>query len=208
MYALFALMFLFGIVVTIVGVVLMIIDYAKERKMKTSLIIFGAGLAFGIVGYAGTDAVDAHQEKVAQAQEKKDEQAFKAASDKFVTKYATIASNSEDLGNTIYDTWGDDIDNSGDDYDPDDTLTKVMINNADDIMTIDNEVRSEKKLLNIMEAHKNDKYNYSTYKKAYTDLKSLTDLVTSTSGSYYDFGNDFSDADDAVASQYENLTDN
>ncbi|WP_137597113.1 hypothetical protein [Paucilactobacillus kaifaensis] len=197
-----------GIVVTIVGTVMLIIDYAKERKIKTSLIVLGTGITVGIVGFLGAGAVELHQERVAQAQEKQDEHAFKAASDKFTSKYAVIGSNCEDLGNTVYKAWGTAIDNSGDDYDPTDTVSNIMTDNIDDVYSIDSDVKSEKKLLDTMEKHKNDKYNYTAYKKAYTDLKSFSDTVTSPSGSYNDFASDYSDADKTVSNQYDNMANN
>jgi hypothetical protein len=197
-----------GIVVTIVGTVMLIIDYAKERKIKTSLIVLGTGITVGIVGFLGAGAVELHQEQVARVEEKKNEATFKKASEKFIAKYGVVASNCEDLGNTVYKSWGNEIDNSSDDYDPTETVTNIMADNIGDVYSIDDDVKSEKKLLNIMEKHKNDRYNYSAYKKAYSDLKSFSDIVTFPSGSYNDFGSDYSDADESVANQYDEMTSN
>lgn len=176
----FSLIILIGIGILIVGIILFIVDYAKDKSKKTSLIVGTTGIVTVLFSAMIIKIIDVHQQNVEKAQEAENEKIFKTTANKFLNKYEEIGPECEDLGNTEYDYWGDDIDNSSyDDYDPSDTITSMVEDNADDIITIDSDMQTEKKLLKTLSEHKNDKYDYTKYKKAYDHLDQFADMVTS-----------------------------
>lgn len=203
------LLLLVSLIGVATGIVMLIVNYAKDRSKKRSFIVIGSSiLATLLIGFS-INAYEAHLDKLAAEKEADNVAAFKLEADQFTAKYMTIGSDAEDLGNTEYKAWNSEIESTTyDDYDPSDTITKLELDNASDISSIQTKMDKEKSLLASMKEHKNKTYHYSTYKKAYDDLKDMTDLVSYPSGSYNEFGDNFSTYDQTVADNYNDLTDN
>lgn len=126
---------------------------------------------------------------------------------KYESLYLKTASKAEDIGNAEQKDWSDAIDNSDseDDFDPDKTITDSMDDNADDIDDVTDNMHRMKTYVNGMKNNETDDHSFKKYQKSYTELKKLTNLVTSPSGSYNSFTDKFEDYDTSTANAYEDF---
>lgn len=124
---------------------------------------------------------------------------------KYESLYLDVASKAEDVGNSEQQDWSDAIDEAddADDFDPDKAIAKSVADNVDDIEEINSDMRTMKKYVNGMKENETDKHSFKKYQKSYTELKNLTNLVTSPSGSYNSFTDNFGKYDDSTANAYK-----
>lgn len=209
-----ALAFFGGLVVVLIGAILFFIDYAQNRSKKKSLKIVGIGLAVSIIGLGIESTISYHesrvakikQEKIKKANAKKDK-VFKETESEFLADYYTAWEKAEKLGNSVSDDWEKAIDNDPDGYDPDEALKKIEEKDSDEISKIHVDVAIVDEDLAKLKKNNTGKYKIEEFKKADRNLNKLSNFVTSPSGSYMDFGNDFSDYDDEVSNSFDNLRD-
>ena len=126
---------------------------------------------------------------------------------KYESLYLKTASKAEDIGNAEQKDWSDAIDDSDseDDFDPDKTITDSMDDNADDIDDVTTNMHKIKTYVNGMKNNETDSHSFKKYQKSYAELKKLTNLVTSPSGSYNSFTDKFGDYDTSTAAAYEDF---
>ena len=113
----------------------------------------------------------------------------------------------EDIVNSETEKLSAAIDNSdsADDFDVDETITDAMVDNAGDIADVDANMKKIKEYTEGMKANETQDRSFDKYNKSYKELKNLTNLVTSPSGSYNSFSDDFSKYDTSAANAYKEL---
>ena len=80
-----------------------------------------------------------------------------------------------------------------------------MVDNAGDIADVDANMKKIKEYTEGMKANETQDRSFDKYNKSYKELKNLTNLVTSPSGSYNSFSDDFSKYDTSAANAYKEL---
>lgn len=137
----------------------------------------------------------------------KHNQRFDYYAQKYEALYIKTAKKAEDIGNSETEKWSDAIDNSdsADDFDVDETITNAMVDNAGDIADVDANMKKIKEYTEGMKANETQDRSFDKYNKSYKELKNLTNLVTSPSGSYNSFSDDFSKYDTSAANAYKEL---
>lgn len=157
-------------------------------------IVIVVSLIFGLAALAGYNQIAT-----------KRNQRFANYAAKYKSLYLDVASKAEDVGNNEQQDWSDAIDEAddADDFDPDKAIAKSVADNVDDIEKINSDMRTMKKYVNGMKENETDKHSFKKYQKSYTELKNLTNLVTSPSGSYNSFTDNFGKYDDSTANAYK-----
>ena len=137
----------------------------------------------------------------------KQNERFASYASKYEKLYLKTATKAEDLGNAEQKDWSDAIDNSDDvdDFDPDETIAKSMADNVNDVEDINTDMHKMKGYVKGMKDNETYTHSFDKYQKSYTELKKLTNLVTSPSGSYNSFTDNFGKYDDSTASAYKDL---
>jgi ABC-type nickel/cobalt efflux system permease component RcnA len=203
------LLMLIALIGIATGVVMLIVNYAKDRSKKRSFIVIASSVFALVVLIGALNMYENHLDKLAAQEEAANVSAFKKAADQYTANYEVTGYAATSLASDEHDEWGDDIDNSSyDSYDPSDTVTEIVENHEDDISTLTTELNKEQKLLDTMSQHKNKKYNYSYYKKSYTALKDLADFVSSPYGSYADFADTVNGYQDTASNYADEMSDN
>lgn len=126
---------------------------------------------------------------------------------KYESLYLKTASKAEDVGNAEQEDWSDAIDDSDDvdDFDPDETIAKSIADNVDDIEKVNANMHKMKSYVRGMKDNETNTHSFKKYQKSYTELKKLTNLVTSPSGSYNSFTDKFEDYDTSTANAYKDF---
>lgn len=208
-----SIVFFIALIVLIVGAILFFIDYAQKRSKKKSLTIIGAGLIIGAISLGGVGMIEKHNADIVKAQQeqaalvrKQKNKKFKDAASNYLAEYYIIFGKSESLGNAINKSWGNSIENSSGDYDVDKVITSIESNNSSKISVINDGQSKLDDYLSTLKKNDTGKYDLKVFKTANSRITDLTSTVTSISGSYNSFGDDFSDADDAVAKSFKAIS--
>lgn len=208
-----SVIFFIALIALIVGAILFFIDYAQKRSKKKSLIIIGAAVVVGIVSLGGVGMIEQHNanvEKARQAQvaglKKQKDKKFKSTASEYLAEYYTAFGKSEDLGNAINKEWAQSIQDSTGDYDVNKALETIEKKHSTTISEITNEQSNMDDYLSTLKKNDTGKYDLKSFETANNKMTDLTTMVTTVSGSYTSFGNDFSDSDDAVAKSFKAIT--
>lgn len=133
---------------------------------------------------------------------------FKNVSGDFKSEYISTAAKAEEIGNSEDDFWSDSIDistNKDSTYNVNKTVDSIVDVESSDIKKVKKGLKKTELLLSELKKNDTGKYSYDTYEKSYINLKKMVNLVSSPSGSYYSFGNKFSDLDHELEDSYSSL---
>ncbi|KRN94072.1 hypothetical protein [Pediococcus stilesii] len=207
-----AFTFLGGLIVLLVGAIIFFIDYAQKREKKKSLTIVVVGMALTVLSFGGEALIIQHNTKVAQVrkdellvEKKKKDKKFKNTASDLLAKYYVIWGDSEDLGNSVNKDWENAIDDDPEGFDVEKTIDDIENKNDDKITAINDGIDELDTYLDILKKNDTGRYNYKDFEKANDNISTLSDLVTSPSGSYSSFGTKFSDDDDAVSKSFDDI---
>lgn len=140
-------------------------------------------------------ATHIHNKQVAEEQriKKQKNKKFKKQLSAYKTDYVLAILDAEDTAKSENKAWEDSIDDSDDDYDVEDAVSKIVDDNEDDISEMQDKVSSAKSKLDSMKKNDTGTYDYAYYKKSYKNLDKLSEFVSSPTGSYSDFISTFND---------------
>lgn len=165
----------------------------KRGSLITSIVLV-AFLVLGVVTQIGYQQVASKMNTE-----------FDNTAQRYETLYLTTAEKAEKVGNSEQKSWSDGIDNSEDDFNPDNVIAKSMAKNVDNIDDINNNMQKLKRYLAYMKRNTTEDRNLKKYQKSYSELKKFTNLVTSPSGSYNSFTDSFNNYDVSTAEAYKEL---
>ncbi|MCG7196761.1 hypothetical protein [Pediococcus pentosaceus] len=207
-----AFTFFGGLIVLLVGAILFFIDYAQKRAKKKSLIIVAIGVVLTVLSLGSEILINQHNARVAQqqkeelaAEKKSKDKKFKNTASNFLAKYYVIWGDSEDLGNSVNKDWENAIDNDPEGFDVEKTIDDIESKNTDKITEITDGTDKLDTYLDTLKKNDTGKYSYEDFDKANDNISTLSNLVTSPSGSYSSFGTEFSDDDDAVSKSFDDI---
>lgn len=165
----------------------------KRGSLITSIVLV-AFLVLGVVTQIGYQQVASKMNTE-----------FDNTAQRYEALYLTTAEKAEKVGNSEQKSWSDGIDNSEDDFNPDNVIAKSMAKNVDNIDDINNNMQKLKRYLAYMKRNTTEDRNLKKYQKSYSELKKFTNLVTSPSGSYNSFTDSFNNYDVSTAEAYKEL---
>jgi hypothetical protein len=132
---------------------------------------------------------------------------FQYYSSKFNKLYASTGNIAEDVGNSEYNYWGNQIDESYDqsDFNVDKVITAAAERNYKSISKLKSDMNDLEGFLVLLKANNTGELNYSQYKDAYYKMKNIVELVSSPSGSYNSFGSNFEKYDKQISESYNKI---
>ncbi|WP_125570492.1 hypothetical protein [Lacticaseibacillus songhuajiangensis] len=209
-----AFLWILAAIGAIVGIVLLAVAFATKQKLKMPLIVLGVSVGMFLLSFAYVAAWDAHEDAVAQEQyeqkvaiDKKMDKKFDKAYDEFHTSALMAGSNAEKLCSKVQKTWGDVI------FDDSVTISGKTYTDFND--AIPAEIKSQSAMTTIISAAESDMADQLTImsknltnnrktkiKKAKKIIKAaqkLDEWATSPTGSYSDYSDHVTEADDALS---------
>lgn len=186
------------------GIVLIVGFGVKKDSLKHTgklgLIIGGAILVVSCISVYGANTEIKKQRAEANRE-------FQYYSVKFNKLYAATGSLAEDIGNDEYSYWGDQIDKSDDpsDFSVDKVITEAADRNYGSIGKLEKNMKDLEGFLTLLKANSTGDLNYSQYKDAYYKMENMENLVSSPSGSYNSFGDNFEKYDNQILNAYNKI---
>lgn len=204
MYTLSYVLYGIGALFTISFIVFLILFIKKKGNNKTNLIIFIASivLAVGCFGYGGYHQYDINK-------------TIGIAEDEFVenaTSFADLYKKTEDktltVGDYVEEAWrngGEEAEDNDEEFNVDETVSTALEDNAEDITSIEDNLKKLKKHLNEMNDYDTGTYDYNAYKKAYDNLEKLVNFVKNPKGSYAHYQDTYSSYKSDVKKAYKDI---
>ncbi|MGX6402479.1 hypothetical protein ACWM0Y_15305 [Lactiplantibacillus plantarum] len=221
MLDLLSIVIILGLGAFIVGIILFIIDYAKQNPKRVSVTVMVSGIAVSAIAFATFGGIVSHNDKVAEQEaekqaliRKKKEKRFKSAYSDLKVEATEVGMSSEKIGNKLSQVWHDAIwEDDGVKIDgkyyidfnkainkqysiyvSDGTITELTSEES----AMDNSYTTLKKNKTVKN---NAKFKQAT--KIRSEAKKFSNLVTDPSGNYSTFTDNITEVDNALSSDVE-----
>lgn len=221
MLDLLSIVIILGLGAFIVGIILFIIDYAKQNPKRVSVTVMVSGIAFSAIAFATFGGIVSHNDKVAEQEaekqaliRKKKEKRFKSAYSDLKVEATEVGMSSEKIGNKLSRVWHDAIwEDDGVKIDgkyytdfnkainkqysiyvSDGTITELTSEES----AMDNSYTTLKKNKTVKN---NAKFKQAT--KIRSEAKKFSNLVTDPNGNYSTFTDNITEVDNALSSDVE-----
>lgn len=204
MYTLSYILYGIGALFIISFIVFLILFLNKKGNKKINLIIFIASIvvAIGCFGYGGYHQYDINK-------------TISIADDEFAdnaTSFTNLYEKTEDkifkVGDYLDEAWKAEIEyaeENDEDFNATKTVIHALSDNADDVVSVEDNLKKLKKYLKEMNDYDTGTYDYEAYKKAYDKLEKLIDFVKDPKGSYDHYHDTYSSYKSDVKSAYKDI---
>lgn len=201
MYTLSYVLYVIGGIALLVLIGFVVALFGKKLSAKVSKIgiACAAVVAIGTIGYGGYHQYDTYQTIQAADSE------FADNADKFTKLMKSTLTTTENVGNDVAEKWSKGIVDDPENFDVDKVVGAAILDNADDIETINGNLDKLKKYLNNMNDYDTGEYDYAAYKKAYNETDEFVKTVSDPNGTFSDFVKDSRKLDKSAYKAYKNI---